>query len=148
MIYRLYHFIVDIKLRVDATECKLYLATLSSLFSNNVTSLVPQLLLMRSHNHGTFKSLEITLLYAMKTLEIMVTRSQKNILKLLKHKRQLSNLKTQISSWSQHEIEDLWNAGLCCCSPASLFRVNHLPTVCAGSKSATVGPSDEVFRCR
>lgn len=73
----------------------------------------------------------------MKTLEIMATRSQKNILKLLKHKQRLFKLKTQISSWSQHEVEDLWNAGLCFRSPASLFRVNH-----------TVGPSDEVFKCR
>ena len=40
----------------------------------------------------------------MKTLEIMATRSQKNILKLLKHKQRLSKLKTQISSWSQHEV--------------------------------------------
>lgn len=73
----------------------------------------------------------------MKTLEIMAMRSQKNILKLLKHKQRLSKLKTQISSWSQHEIEDLWNAGLHFRSPASLFCVNH-----------TVGPSDEVFKCR
>ena len=73
----------------------------------------------------------------MKTLEIMATRSQKNILKLLKHKQWLSKLKTQISSWSQHEIEDLWNAGVHFRSPASLFRVNH-----------TVGPPDEVFKCR
>lgn len=149
MIYKLYHFIADIQLRGDATECKLYLATLSSLFSNNVTLLVPQLLLMRTHNHGSFKSLEITkLLYDMKTLEITATRSQKNILKLLKDKQRLSKLKTQISSWSQHEVEDLWNAGLRCRSPAFLFHVNHLSTVCAGSKSATVGPSDEVFECR
>ena len=73
----------------------------------------------------------------MKTLEIMAMRSQKNILKLLKHKQRLSKLKTQISSWSQHEIEDLWNAGVHFRSPASLFRVNH-----------TVGPPDEVFKCR
>lgn len=103
---------------------------------------------MRTHNHGSFKSLEITkLLYDMKTLEITATRSQKNILKLLKHKQRLSKWKTQISSWSQHEIEDLWNAGLRCCSPAFLLHVNHLSTVCAGSRSATVRPSDEVFEC-
>ena len=60
LIYKLHHFIADIQLRGDVTECKLYLATLSSLFRTNVTSLVPQLLLMRSHNHGSFKSLEIT----------------------------------------------------------------------------------------
>lgn len=101
LIYKLYHFIADIQLRGDPT------------------SLVPQLLLMRTHNHGSFQSVEITkLLYHMKTLEITATRSQKNILKLLKHKQRLSKLKTQISSWSQHEIEDLWNAGLCCRSPA------------------------------
>ena len=100
LIYMLYHFIADIQLRGDPTECKLYLATLSSLVSNNVTLLVP-------HNHGSFQSVDTD-----------HKRSQKNILKLLKHKQRLSKLKTQISSWSQHEIEDLWNAGLCCRSPA------------------------------
>lgn len=82
LIYKLYHFIVDIWLRGDATERKLYLATLSSLLSKNVTSLVPQLLLMRTHNYASFKSLEITttLWYDMKALEITATRWQKNIL--------------------------------------------------------------------
>lgn len=38
----------------------LLVQSLFSQFSNNVTSLVPQLLLMTTHNHASLKSLEIT----------------------------------------------------------------------------------------